>query len=172
MLNSIALQGNLTRDAQLLSFEKTGKTLLTFRIANNTGKKDDDKNTIFKTCNLWGERGVNLVQYLKKGKQVAVSGRLQKNFWNDKETGEERFEEQINVVDLSFCGRKDENEAFTQQSASTPAVPAPSYAPDPTPAPAAKAKPAAATKAPAKQAAPVATAAATEADPTYDDIPF
>lgn len=63
--------GRLTDDAQV--FETNGNQGLKFSIAIN-GK--EDKDTVFLSCGYFTKSATNLVQYLKKGKQVFTRGRL------------------------------------------------------------------------------------------------
>ena len=87
-LNVWAVTGRLTKDAEFRTVA-TGKQLLTCDIAVNTGW-GEYKKTTFARVQQWGERGKNLVQYLKKGKLVAVSGSLSVNVWTRKDGVEQQ----------------------------------------------------------------------------------
>lgn len=87
-LNVWAVTGRLTKDAEFRTVA-TGKQLLTCDIAVNTGW-GEYKKTTFARVQQWGERGKNLVQYLKKGKLVAVSGSLSVNTWTRKDGSEQQ----------------------------------------------------------------------------------
>lgn len=82
-LNSVMLIGRLTRDAEL-SYINTGTAVCKFSIANNQSKKKDDKWTDeahFFDVVLWAKTGESLAPYLKKGKQIAIEGRLNQDRW-------------------------------------------------------------------------------------------
>ena len=79
-LNVMSLTGRLTKDATFGTVGSSGKQLLSMNVAVNTGF-GQSKKTLFIKVNMWGERGEKIVQYLKKGTVVAVSGPLSLNEW-------------------------------------------------------------------------------------------
>jgi single-strand DNA-binding protein len=97
-LNSCNFTGRLTRDAEKKTLP-TGTDLVTFDVANNTGW-GDYKKTIFLTVNLWGKLGIGVLPYLKKGKQVALSGALEVQKWTSNQDG---MEKQKNVLNCRDC---------------------------------------------------------------------
>jgi single-strand DNA-binding protein len=97
-LNCISLTGRLTRDAEQKTLP-TGTTLVTFDIANNTGWGQYAK-TMYFTCNVWGKQGTGLLQYLHKGKTVAVSGALEVQKWTSNQDG---MEKQKMVISCRDC---------------------------------------------------------------------
>ena len=94
-LNVWAVTGRLTKDAEFRTLA-SGKALLSFDIAVNTGWGEYAKTTYVRV-QQWGERGKNLVQHLKKGKPVAVSGSLSVNTW----TGKDGVERQQLALDTT-----------------------------------------------------------------------
>lgn len=70
-LNSFCACGRLVADAEVVTSKATGRRNLKFRIAINGIDKND---TLFLTCIKFNTE--SLVQYLTKGKQIAVSGSL------------------------------------------------------------------------------------------------
>jgi single-strand DNA-binding protein len=97
-LNSCNFTGRLTRDAEKKTLP-TGTDLVTFDVANNTGW-GDYKKTIYLTVNLWGKSGTGVFPYLKKGKQVALSGALEVQRWTSNQDGQEK---QKNVLNCRDC---------------------------------------------------------------------
>jgi single-strand DNA-binding protein len=71
--NGIFLSGNLVKDPEL-KFTSSGKAALSFRIAVDGAGGADESG--FFTCTAWGRLAENLVESLKKGERVLVSGRL------------------------------------------------------------------------------------------------
>jgi single-strand DNA-binding protein len=55
---------------------------------------------------MFGERGVKLAEYLKKGTQVAVSGEASLNEFTNKQ-GENKASLQCNVSNVTLLGKKD-----------------------------------------------------------------
>lgn len=81
-LNVFSVVGRVTKDAELKMIGAKQTPCAEFTIANNTGYGQ------YETCSfvdvqLWGNGATNLVKYLTKGKQVAVSGEFVQNKWSD-----------------------------------------------------------------------------------------
>ena len=96
-MNNVHLIGRLTRDAEL-TYTSTGTAICKFSLAvNDTYMKDGQKqqNVSFFNVVLWGKRGEALTQYLLKGKQVGIEGKLKQERWQDKE-GKSR--QNVNIV--------------------------------------------------------------------------
>lgn len=84
-VNHVVLIGRLTRDAEL-KYTASGKAVSKFSIAVNKQRKVNDKwenSANFFEVNLWGQLGESLDRYLKKGKQVAITGELNQERWED-----------------------------------------------------------------------------------------
>ncbi len=79
-LNNCAFVGRLTRNAEVKQVGNS--TLVTFAIANNTGF-GQYACTNFIEVNAWGKQASSVVQYLVKGKQVAVAGTFENKKWTD-----------------------------------------------------------------------------------------
>ena len=91
--------GTLGRDVEVKTLPST--TIATFSIANNTGF-GDKKVTTWYRVSIFGKRAENgLINYLKKGQQVFVSGEFSVNEYQAKDgTNKTSFEINANVVDL------------------------------------------------------------------------
>jgi single-strand DNA-binding protein len=87
-LNKILLIGNLTRDPEL-RYTPQGTAVTTIRIAANRSFKDKggqmQKDTCFVNVVVWGQMAEVCNQYLQKGRQVFVEGRLQSRSWQNNE---------------------------------------------------------------------------------------
>ncbi|MDD3151087.1 MAG: single-stranded DNA-binding protein, partial [Candidatus Gastranaerophilales bacterium] len=85
-LNKVFVVGNLTRDPEL-RYTPTGTAVSTLRIAVNTSFKDKtgqlQKDTCFINVVVWAQMAEVCNQYLQKGSQVLVDGRLQSRSWQD-----------------------------------------------------------------------------------------
>ena len=104
-INSVTIIGRLTRDADL-RMTSAGIAITSFSIAVNRSVKKGDEWTdeaSFLDCVLWGKIGEIIVQYLTKGKQIAVVGSLRQDRWTDKE-GANRSKVVINAETVQLLG--------------------------------------------------------------------
>ncbi|MBN3039556.1 MAG: single-stranded DNA-binding protein [Candidatus Omnitrophica bacterium] len=87
-LNKVFLVGNLTKDPEL-RYTPQGTAVTTLRIAVNRSFKDKSgqiqKDTCFLNIVVWGQMAEVCNQYLQKGRQVFVEGRLQSRTWQNSE---------------------------------------------------------------------------------------
>ena len=83
-LNSCSFTGRVTKDAVVESIGAKGTQITKFSIANNTGFGQYAKTNFF-NVQVWGQSGAAVAQYLKRGKQVAVTGILENNKWEGKD---------------------------------------------------------------------------------------
>jgi len=87
-LNKVLLIGNLTRDPEL-RYTPSGTAVTTLRIASNRLYKDksgqQQKDTCFVNVVVWAQMAEVCNQYLQKGRQVFVEGRLQSRNWQTTE---------------------------------------------------------------------------------------
>ena len=87
-VNKVLLIGNLGKDAEL-RYTPGGAAVATFQMA--TTERWNDKSgqrqerTEWVRVVLWGRIAESLNEYLTKGKQVYVEGRLQTRSWDDKD---------------------------------------------------------------------------------------
>lgn len=81
-LNVCSFTGRLTKDAEIKLIGAKQTPCCEFSMANNTGFGQFEK-TSFINVQLWGQSGQNLIQWLKKGQPVAVSGEFNQNDWVD-----------------------------------------------------------------------------------------
>lgn len=89
-LNSLLMEGNLTRDPEL-TVTKSGKSVCNFSIANNRYFKKDNKQhkeVSFFDVEAWNGLADNCNTYLKKGRGVRIVGRLKQDRWVNSESGD------------------------------------------------------------------------------------
>lgn len=79
-MNVCTFVGRCTRDAEMTHVGAKGTALTKWAIANNTGFGEYEKTNFF-NCQMWGKQGEALREYLKKGKQIAVTGLLENQKW-------------------------------------------------------------------------------------------
>jgi len=85
-LNHVILIGNLTRDPEL-RYTPDGTPVVNFTIAVNrfSGNLKNEKAVDFIPVVVWREQAQRCSEYLTKGSQVAVDGRLQIRSYEDKD---------------------------------------------------------------------------------------
>jgi single-strand DNA-binding protein len=96
-VNKVILVGNLGRDAEL-RYTPAGAAVATLSLAttevwNDKGGQRQEKTEWHRVV-LWGKQAETLNEYLMKGKQIYVEGRLQTREWNDKD-GNKRYTTEI-----------------------------------------------------------------------------
>ena len=108
-VNKVILVGNLGRDAEL-RYTPGGAAVSTVNMATTEVYKDRDgqrkEDTQWHRVVLWGKTAETLQEYLVKGKQIYVEGRLQTRKWKDKD-GNDKYTTEIRgdrVVLLSGGG--------------------------------------------------------------------
>jgi single-strand DNA-binding protein len=96
-VNKVILVGNLGRDAEL-RYTPGGAAVATLSLAtteiwNDKGGQRQEKTEWHRVV-LWGKQAETLNEYLVKGKQIYVEGRLQTREWNDKD-GNKKYTTEI-----------------------------------------------------------------------------
>jgi single-strand DNA-binding protein len=96
-VNKVILVGNLGRDAEL-RYTPGGAAVATINMATTDVYKDREgqkkEDTQWHRVILWGRTAESLNEYLTKGKQIYVEGRLQTRKWTDKD-GVEKYTTEI-----------------------------------------------------------------------------
>ena len=95
-VNKAILVGNLGRDAEM-RFTAGGTPVATVSLATTERYNDRDGNkkedTQWHRVVIWGKTAESLHEYLTKGKQIYVEGRIQTREWTDKEGKQARTTE-------------------------------------------------------------------------------
>ena len=108
-VNKAILVGNLGRDAEL-KFSPSGFPIASFSLATTDRRKDKDGQWQDKTewhrVKLLGKQAESLNDYLKKGKQIYVEGRIETRTWDDKD-GQKRYMTEIVADRIQLLGSRD-----------------------------------------------------------------
>lgn len=109
-INRVVLIGNLTKDPEL-RHAPGGTAVCNLRLAVNTRRKDQggqwtEKPNYF-DITVWGNQGENAAQYLAKGRQVGIDGRLEWREWQAQD-GTKRQAVEIIADTVMFLGSKPE----------------------------------------------------------------
>lgn len=87
-MNAVHLIGRLTRDPET-KYTQGGTQLCNFSLALDIGTKAKPK-TAFVECTAWEKTAQLIEEYVAKGHRIGVTGRLDFDQWEDKETGKKR----------------------------------------------------------------------------------
>jgi single-strand DNA-binding protein len=105
-LNKVLLLGNLGKDPEV-RYTSSGRAVATFTIATSQQWRDQDGNdqerTEWHRVVAWGRLGEICGEYLSKGKQVFIEGRIQSREWEDQE-GNKRTTVEIIANDMIMLG--------------------------------------------------------------------
>src|ERR1044072_3220829 len=109
-VNKVILLGHLGKDAET-KFTPSGVAKTSFTIATNRRWKDQQSGewkeiTDWHNVVLW--RSENVANYLLKGKQVYVEGRLETRSWEDQQSGQKKYMTEVvadDVILLASGGR-------------------------------------------------------------------
>ncbi len=160
-LNKVILVGNLTRDP-VLRYTSNQTPVAEIGLAINRTWYDRQTNerreeTTFVDVVLWGRQAEIASQYLSKGRQVLIEGRLQLDQWEDKQTGQRRSRLRVVCENLQMLGSRADAPAATSPVTNVPTANEPPVTPELEP--------------------PVDTVPASDFPPTspedgLDDVPF
>jgi single-strand DNA-binding protein len=107
-LNKVMLIGRLTRDPELRS-TPSGKSVASFSIATSRQWTDaqgqKQKQSEFHNCVVWGKLAEVAQQYLRKGSQLYLEGRLQTRDWTGQD-GVKRYRTEVVADNFIMLGSK------------------------------------------------------------------
>ena len=109
-VNKVIIVGNVGRDPEL-RYTQGGQPVASFSIATNERFKDKEGNwkdrTEWHRIVAWARLAEICGEYLRKGSQVYVEGRIQTRDWEDKE-GNKRQTTEIIALSMQMLGRRGE----------------------------------------------------------------
>lgn len=112
--SKVIITGNLTRDPEVRT-ASNGNSFCLFSVAVNRATKDASGNlqeqVSYVDCVAWSKASEVIAKYAKKGKGILVSGRLQQRSWEDKATGQKRYQLEVVVEDFSFLSSSSDGSA-------------------------------------------------------------
>jgi len=117
MLNKCMIIGNLGADPEM-RYTANGSAVTTFNVAtsrnytNNQGERVDE--TEWFSVVTWNRLAETCAQYLQKGRQVYVEGRMQTRSW-DGQDGQKRYRTELIAETVKFLGNRNDRpaEGFT-----------------------------------------------------------
>ena len=152
-VNKVILVGNLGGDPTM-RYTPSGTAVANFNIATterftNRSSGERDSRTEWHRVVAWGRLAEICNQYLKKGKQIYVEGRLQTRNWED-QSGNKRYTTEVIANNMVMLGRAGESGDMPDQD----------FPPDDF------------QQAPNGDAAPQGSSASKASDKDEDDLPF
>jgi len=104
-LNKALIIGNLTRDPELKAIP-SGIKVCSFSVATNRVWKDKNgakqEAADFHNIVVFGRQAETVAQYMRKGSQVMIEGRMQTRSWDDAATGTKKYRTEVIADRVSF----------------------------------------------------------------------
>jgi single-strand DNA-binding protein len=111
-MNKVLLLGNVGNLPEARSLP-SGQAVTTLSLATNrkykTSSGEQRKETEWHKLVCYGRTAEIAAQYLNKGSQVLVEGRLKTSSWEDKQSGQKRYKTEIVVDSIQFVGGRSDN---------------------------------------------------------------
>jgi len=118
--NKIILVGHLGRDPEL-RYTPSGTAVCDFSIATSERRRgrdgggEGDEVTTWFRVSMWGRQAEVAKEYLQKGRQVYVEGRLSQREWTDRD-GNKRTSLEVHGSDIQFLGSRGDDQAVSAAS--------------------------------------------------------
>ena len=107
-MNKLIVIGNLGRDPEM-QYTPSGQTVTKFSVASSrkftTGAGEQREETEWFNCTAWGKLAETCNQYLVKGQQVYIEGRIHLNQYEGRD-GQSRSSLEVSVSDIQFLGKR------------------------------------------------------------------
>src|SRR5919106_5738285 len=108
-MHKLIIIGNVGRDPDM-RYTPNGQPVTSFSVASNhryktaSGEKREDVEWF--NCQAWGKLAEICNQYITKGQQVYVEGRLKSRTYQT-QGGETRFSNDVTISEFQFLGKRD-----------------------------------------------------------------
>lgn len=121
-VNKVILIGNLGADPEV-RYTASGQAVANLRLAtterwvNKSGERTEQ--TEWHRVVAWGKLAETCGQYLQKGKQIYVEGKIRTRQWQD-QTGQKRYTTEIVANNLVMLGRAGERTEMPDEGVTVP----------------------------------------------------
>ncbi|NFR85695.1 single-stranded DNA-binding protein [Clostridium botulinum] len=117
-MNKVVLIGRLTKDPELKFTPGAGTAVTTLTLAvdkynSKTGQREAD----FVPVVIWGKQAESTANYMVKGSQMAISGRIQTRNYEAKD-GTKRYVTEVVATEVQFLSKS--NDSNSGNSSSSP----------------------------------------------------
>lgn len=107
-VNKVFLVGHLGNDPEV-KYLPSGSAVANFSLATNESYTDKQGQKVQKAewhrIVVFGKAAENCAQYLKKGSQALIEGKLQTRSWEDKQSGGKRYMTEVVAFNVQFLTR-------------------------------------------------------------------
>ncbi|WP_027639417.1 single-stranded DNA-binding protein [Clostridium cadaveris] len=104
-MNKVVLIGRFTKDPDLKYTPGNGTVVTTITLAVDKYNPQTKNNEAdFINVVIWGKQAENTANYMSKGSQMAISGRIQTRSYDDKE-GKKRYITEVVAQEVSFLSK-------------------------------------------------------------------
>ena len=116
-MNRVVLIGRLTRDPELRYTSGNNAAVCNFTIAVDRGftGQSGEREADFIPVVVWNKQAENVKNYLNKGSQVAVEGRIQVRNYDD-QNGQKRYVTEVIANNVEFLGSKNSSNNTSNDS--------------------------------------------------------
>ena len=122
-MNKVTLIGRLGKDPEL-KYTPSGKAVMSCSLATSERWSDKDgekkESTTWHNIVAWGKQAEVMAQYLAKGRQIAVEGRIDNRSYDDKD-GNKRYISEVVVQNFEFLGGDKKDDAGDKSATKTAA---------------------------------------------------
>ncbi|OSA92534.1 UNVERIFIED_ORG: single-stranded DNA-binding protein [Clostridium botulinum] len=104
-MNKVVLIGRLTRDPELKFTPGAGTAVTKLTLAvDKYNSKSGQKEADFVPVVVWGKQAESTANYMTKGNQMAISGRIQTRNYEAKD-GTKRYVTEVVAAEVKFLGK-------------------------------------------------------------------
>ena len=103
-MNSITLTGRLTADPETRSARETDLARFRLALQRRRNRDGEDRGAVYVDVVTFGGLARSCGEHLSKGRQVAVSGRLEHDEW-ETDAGERRSRHKVIAEEVEFLAR-------------------------------------------------------------------
>ncbi len=127
-VNKAILIGNLGRDPEL-KYTPGGQAVASFSLATTEkwNSQDGTKNekTVWHNIVAWGKQAELVKEYLHKGRQVYIEGRIDNRSYDKKDGSGKGYISEVVVQNIQFLGSRPEGGAAPSAGGDMPSTPPP-----------------------------------------------
>ncbi len=118
MINKVTLLGRLGKDPET-RYTGSGMAVANFSLATSEKRKDDNGEFVEKTewhnIVVWGKQAENCQQYLTKGRQVYIEGKIQTRNWEN-DAGVKQYKTEIVAFQIKYLGNNNDQQTNQQHN--------------------------------------------------------
>ncbi|MBN1059365.1 single-stranded DNA-binding protein [Clostridium botulinum] len=108
-MNKVVLIGRLTRDPELKFTPGAGTAVTTLTLAvDKYNSKSGQKEADFVPVVVWGKQAESTANYMTKGSQMAISGRIQTRNYEAKD-GTKRYVTEVVATEVQFLSKSNDS---------------------------------------------------------------